>query len=64
MLTKEKVETKVELGVADRCDRCYAQAQYRATKLIDEKIYVLLFCGHHNREYGPALIIQGFAISN
>jgi hypothetical protein len=60
MLTKEK---PIKLVVADRCDRCYAQAKYQAVKQCAEKEYVLFFCAHHNREYGPQLIIQGFIIN-
>ncbi|WP_153398439.1 DUF7455 domain-containing protein [Ornithinicoccus halotolerans] len=37
-----------ELTVADRCDRCGAQAYVRA-RLADD--LELLFCGHHGREH-------------
>jgi len=40
------------LTAADRCDRCGAQAYVRV--LLDGA-GELLFCGHHNRQHGPAL---------
>ena len=39
------------LSVADRCDRCGAQAFVRVVLRAGE----LLFCGHHGRENAPAL---------
>lgn len=54
--TLEKAATLV---VADRCDRCGAQAKIRASKDDME----LLFCGHHIRVYEDALILQGFSLS-
>lgn len=39
------------LGVHDRCDRCGAQAFFRAVYVAGE----LLFCGHHGRAYGRKL---------
>lgn len=39
------------LSVADRCDRCGAQAFVRVVLAAGE----LLFCGHHGRENAPAL---------
>lgn len=44
------------LAVADRCDRCGAQAFVRALLPSGE----LLFCGHHGRAYADAL--SGVAI--
>jgi len=38
------------LTVADRCDRCGAQAYVRVTLAAGE----LLFCAHHAREHAPA----------
>lgn len=40
-----------DLTVADRCDRCGAQAFYRATMVHGE----LLFCAHHGRAYRARL---------
>jgi hypothetical protein len=39
------------LSVADRCDRCGAQAFVRVVLRAGD----LLFCGHHARENAPAL---------
>lgn len=40
-----------DLTAADRCDRCGAQAFYRAVLARGE----LLFCAHHGREHAPRL---------
>ncbi len=40
------------LTVADRCDRCGAQAFVRATMTSGAE---LLFCAHHGREYEAGL---------
>ena len=40
------------LTVADRCDRCGAQAYVRARLTSGGE---LLFCGHHGREHLPKL---------
>lgn len=37
-----------ELSAADRCDRCGAQAYFRARLHAGGE---LLFCGHHGREH-------------
>lgn len=47
------------LTLADRCDRCGAQAFVRSS---NEKGYDLLHCGHHYNRYEPMLIAQGFAV--
>jgi len=44
------------LVVADRCDRCGAQAMIRAHK----QSYELLFCRHHGYEHFEALTDQEF----
>jgi ribosomal protein L37E len=49
-----------DLKVADRCDRCGAQAYYRAT-LNDSE---LLFCAHHGRENSDALFLAGWEVDN
>ena len=40
------------LTVADRCDRCGAQAYVRVSLHAGGE---LLFCAHHGREHAPAL---------
>ena len=40
-----------DLSTADRCDRCGAQAFYRAVLANGE----LLFCAHHGRAYSDKL---------
>jgi len=45
-----------QLVVADRCDRCGAQAMVRAHK----QSYELLFCRHHGYEHFDALTDQEF----
>ncbi len=40
-----------DLNTADRCDRCGAQAFYRAVLANGD----LLFCAHHGREYSARL---------
>ncbi len=45
------VFTPTPLAVADRCDRCGAQAFVRVVLVNGE----LLFCGHHGRSYADAL---------
>ena len=40
-----------DLTAMDRCDRCGAQAFYRAVLTSGE----LLFCAHHGREYSARL---------
>lgn len=47
-----------ELVVADRCDRCGAQAFMQAVK----NDLDLLFCAHHGRAFTPALVGQGFVV--
>ncbi|WNN93682.1 hypothetical protein SEA_CALLINALLBARBZ_32 [Arthrobacter phage CallinAllBarbz] len=47
-----KVPVRV-LRVADRCDRCGAQAFVKATL---PGAHPLLFCGHHYRKHEPALL--------
>ena len=44
--------TMTPLTVADRCDKCGAQAFMRAVFPGGGE---LLFCGHHGREYAAAL---------
>ncbi len=39
------------LVVQDRCDRCGAQAYFRAVLIAGD----LLFCAHHGREYSAKL---------
>jgi hypothetical protein len=44
--------TAEPLDVADRCDRCGAQAYVRVTMQAGGE---LMFCAHHGREYSPKL---------
>ncbi len=55
-MTAAAPATHAPLSVADRCDRCGAQAFIRAVLRAGD----LLFCGHHGRLNAPAL--QGVAI--
>ncbi len=49
-----------DLTVADRCDRCGAQAFFRAVLVSGE----LLFCAHHGREYGARLAEQAVRVED
>jgi len=51
--------TPPPLTRSDRCDRCSAAAQLRATLPAGE----LLFCGHHAREYRTGLLDLGARLS-
>lgn len=51
-------DTNRPLLVADRCDRCGAQAKVRATLASGE----LYFCGHHAREMGNKLVLQSIQV--
>lgn len=53
--TRTAVPVRPAFTANDRCDRCGAQA-YVA---VDMKGFELLFCAHHSREHGPALLVQG-----
>lgn len=48
----------VSLTAEDRCDRCAARALHVARK--DEM--ELLFCGHHEHEFGPSMLTNGWRI--
>jgi hypothetical protein len=50
-MTAPAQTTLPALSVADRCDRCGAQAFVRVVLRAGE----LLFCGHHARQNAPAL---------
>lgn len=62
-LTEQRV---TPLTLADRCDRCGAQAFYRAIFVTGE----LTFCGHHGREllipmqYTAILVEDGTELIN
>lgn len=51
----------LELNAMDRCDRCGAQAYYRAHKAGLEP---LLFCNHHHREHEDKLLEQYWTIES
>ncbi|HUR51406.1 MAG TPA: hypothetical protein VMZ11_04710 [Mycobacteriales bacterium] len=48
------------LTIADRCDRCGAQAFIRAVFVQGE----LTFCGHHGRELQPALDLSALVVED
>ena len=49
-------EDVAALSRADRCDRCMAKAQVRATLPTGAE---LLFCNHHANEHRAALVVAG-----
>lgn len=51
MIDMEITQDQEPLKIADRCDRCGAQAYVRATTIAGD----LLWCGHHFHEYEPRL---------
>lgn len=53
-------ESRPPLTKQDRCDRCNAQAFWRATGPRG----VLTFCGHHGNKYSMTLIEQGFIVED
>ena len=61
-MSETKVENKQEkvLKIADRCDRCGAQAFILATGVSGE----LMFCGHHYQKYEYAITQWAYKIVN
>ena len=51
---------RAPLTIADRCDRCGAQAFFRAVFISGE----LTFCGHHGRELQPVLSRQALVVQD
>ena len=51
-VTENIVLETTPLNVADRCDRCGAQAYVRA---VMANGFELLFCGHHAKQYQEKL---------
>ena len=49
------------LTLADRCDRCGAQAYVRATLPSGSD---LVFCGHHGNEHRASLLVAGAGIQD
>lgn len=49
------------MNLHDRCDGCNAQAFYRFEHMV--RAQDLMFCGHHNHEYGAALLSKGFILT-
>ena len=49
-----------DLTAMDRCDRCGAQAFFRAVLTTGE----LLFCAHHGRQYGDQLAAAAVRIED
>lgn len=60
-LTPDAVLTSPALTMADRCDRCGAQAYLRVTMPSGAE---LLLCGHHGNANRPALIGAGARIQD
>lgn len=46
----------IQLKIADRCDRCGAQA----FMVFTNGTQMFLFCGHHGNKHKDALVAQGF----
>lgn len=62
-MTEPATETQVlppMFTARDRCDRCGAQAKLRAVLASG----ILLFCGHHGKQYGFALEDAGAFIES
>jgi Holliday junction resolvase len=58
--TKVKKQEDKVLKIADRCDRCGAQAFVLATGVSGE----LMFCGHHYHKYEYAITQWAYKIVN
>jgi len=59
-MPETKEEVKKVLKIADRCDRCGAQAFVLATGVSGE----LMFCGHHYQKYEYAITQWAYKIVN
>ena len=59
-MPETKEEVKKVLKIADRCDRCGAQAFILATGVSGE----LMFCGHHYQKYEYAITQWAYKIIN
>lgn len=63
-MSEPAVETEAALppmfNSLDRCDRCGAQAKMRAVLSPG----VLLFCGHHGKQYSHGLAYAGAIIES
>jgi hypothetical protein len=53
-------ERLAPLTLADRCDRCGAQAYFRALFVSGE----LTFCGHHGRELMDSLLSDAILVED
>ena len=58
--TKTKKQEEKVLKIADRCDRCGAQAFILATGVSGD----LYFCGHHYHKYEYAITQWAYKIVN
>jgi hypothetical protein len=56
-LTEERL---TPLAATDRCDRCGAQAYFRALFASGD----LLFCGHHGRELMTPLLAEALLVED
>ena len=59
-MPETKEEVKKVLKIADRCDKCGAQAFVLATGVSGE----LMFCGHHYQKYEYAITQWAYKIVN
>jgi hypothetical protein len=57
---KEEVKREKQLKIADRCDRCNAQA-FILAKGIQGELY---FCGHHYNKYKENVDSWAFEVIN
>lgn len=52
-----------DITVADRCDRCGAQAFFKFKKTFDDGLKGdMLMCAHHGRKHEPVLFADGWDI--
>lgn len=49
-----------QFSLTDCCDRCGAQAKLRVAFTTGD----LMFCGHHGREFMPALVATALAVAS
>ena len=58
----EHVPTEFQITLHDRCDRCGFRAYFAATKLVNNELLTLFFCGHHGNQHRVMLDIEGWTI--
>ena len=57
-MTEMMMEAERQLKIADRCDRCSAQAFVLVKMVAGE----LMFCGHHFNKYEDSLNTMAFEV--